>query len=136
MDKLCTCLLKTGPRQGQPCGAKVKSGRFCGRHTGCASWGSPRARARSPHARSPQRSARYSPRTEQRVRDMVIEYREIHLPFEKFMEKLVEAFPNIPKKELSKMATLLFKKKEAIARGRDCRACERKIRHALKVHRA
>jgi len=32
----CSCKLKSGERKGQRCNAKVKTGRFCGRHTNCA----------------------------------------------------------------------------------------------------
>ena len=33
----CACRLKSGPRTGQRCNAKVAQGhRFCGRHAGCA----------------------------------------------------------------------------------------------------
>ena len=32
---LCSCKLKSGDRIGQQCNAKVKNGKFCGRHSNC-----------------------------------------------------------------------------------------------------
>lgn len=33
---VCQCILKSGPREGELCGALIESGRFCGRHIRCA----------------------------------------------------------------------------------------------------
>ncbi len=115
----CVCHLKTGPRAGQPCGAKVKQGKYCGRHLNCQTV-------------SPKRKGGLNAAAGQVVK----EYRNAYLSFpqakDELLEELMSRVPRptpVNKTEALKILKALYAKKQAIIYGSECRRCEAALSH-------